>query len=93
MTVVNKHTHTPTPDDVYIGRGSRWGNPFIIGRDGTRADVIGKYDEDMAHKMKMGWVLDSDLLALKDKNLVCYCAPKACHGDVLERLITEIEHE
>lgn len=28
---------------VYIGHPSKWGNPFVIGRDGTRADVIGKY--------------------------------------------------
>jgi len=28
---------------VYIGRPSKWGNPFVIGRDGSRADVIAKY--------------------------------------------------
>lgn len=30
--------------DVYIGRPSRWGNPYIIGPDGTREEVIGKYE-------------------------------------------------
>lgn len=28
---------------LYIGRPSKWGNPFVIGRDGSRADVIAKY--------------------------------------------------
>lgn len=69
--------------DVYIGRPSKWGNPFVIGRDGTRTEVIEKYRE---------WILTQDeLLAaipteLKDKRLVCFCAPQACHGDVLAEL-------
>ena len=29
--------------DVYIGRPSKWGNPFVVGKDGTREEVIGKY--------------------------------------------------
>lgn len=29
--------------DVYVGRPSKWGNPFAIGRDGTRQEVIDKY--------------------------------------------------
>lgn len=41
--VVNKHRHKPTPDDVYIGRPSKWGNPFVIGKDGNRHDVIEAY--------------------------------------------------
>lgn len=65
--------------DVYIGRGGRWGNPFEIGKDGTREEVCAKY---------LGYLLESpELLAslpsLKDKTLGCYCAPKLCHGDIL----------
>lgn len=68
--------------DVYIGRPSRWGNPFAIGRDGTRADVIAKY---------RAWITDQpDLLAsirsLHGKRLGCYCSPRPCHGDVLAEL-------
>ena len=40
--VVNKYKHVY---DVYIGRGSKWGNPFVIGKDGTREEVINKYEE------------------------------------------------
>ncbi len=81
------------PFDVYIGRlpapegagpGSdgRWGNPFKAGRDGTRQEVIAKYER---------WLLDQpelmrQLPELRGKVLGCWCAPKACHGDVLVRL-------
>lgn len=69
--------------DVYIGRGSKWGNPFKIGRDGTRADVIRKYEDYILGR--------TDLLAcleeLRGKRLGCFCAPLACHGDILKKLL------
>ena len=69
--------------DVYIGRGSKWGNKFVIGKDGDREEVIRKYRE---------WILGNDdllnsLSELRDKRLGCYCKPLACHGDVLVELI------
>lgn len=71
--------------DVYIGRGSKWGNPFYIGRDGTRAEVIEKYER---------WIRSQpDLMAslheLYGKRLGCHCHPLPCHGDVLMRLSLE----
>lgn len=68
--------------DVCIGRPSKWGNPFVIGRDGTRDEVIARYE---------AWLLEQpelvDALAeLAGKTLGCWCAPRACHGDVLARL-------
>lgn len=74
------------PYDVYIGRPSKWGNKFEIGRPHpvhghgmTREEVIALYKH---------WILGRpDLLralpGLRDKVLGCWCAPKACHGDVL----------
>jgi hypothetical protein len=41
--VVNKYTHKPTSNDIYIGRGSIFGNQFVIGKDGTREEVIEKH--------------------------------------------------
>jgi hypothetical protein len=78
--VINKRDQRP--GDVYIGRPSKWGNPFVIGPDGDREEVISKYRY---------WIEDQpELLAalpeLKGKRLVCYCAPKPCHGDVLAEL-------
>ncbi len=68
--------------DVYIGRPSKWGNPFVVGRDGSRADVIRKY-EDWIHTQPH---LLAALPELRGKTLGCWCSPAACHGDVLARL-------
>ena len=68
--------------DVYIGRPSKWGNPFTIGKDGTRKEVIEKYEKYIVTNNK----LMNDLHELEGKVLACYCKPKACHGDVLVRL-------
>lgn len=63
----------------YIGRGSKWGNPFIMGKDGDRTDVIRKYYFYLRDNVE----LRSQLEELRGKQLGCYCAPKACHGEVL----------
>ncbi len=72
--------------DIYIGRGSKWGNEFVIGRDGNREEVIGKYKERI---LKNDYLL-SCLGELKDKVLGCYCKPLACHGDVLVELVEKM---
>jgi hypothetical protein len=69
--------------EIYIGRGTKWGNPFIIGKDGNRKEVIEKYEM---------WIrTEPQLIAclgeLEGKILGCHCKPKACHGDILEQLI------
>jgi hypothetical protein len=61
---------------------SKRANPFEIGRDGTREEVIAKYE---------AWLrADSERMAalgeLRGKDLACWCAPLPCHGDVLLRL-------
>lgn len=76
--------------DVYIGRPSKWGNPFVLAKaDGNKAEarlaVIAKYE---------AWLREQpDLMAslheLRGKTLGCWCAPKSCHGDVLARLAEE----
>ena len=65
--------------DIYIGRGSIWGNPFHIGTDGTREEVIAKYKE---YLLKNEFLM-SRISDLKGKTLGCWCSPKSCHGDVL----------
>ena len=68
--------------DVYIGRGSKFGNPYHIGKDGTREEVIEKYKEWFNKKIKKDR-FRAEVLKLKGKKLGCYCAPRACHGDVI----------
>lgn len=71
--------------DVYIGRPSKWGNPFEIGKDGTRDEVIQKYEKYLLDSP----ILLSQLEELKGKVLACWCSPQACHGDILVKLLNE----
>jgi hypothetical protein len=70
--------------EVYIGRPSKWGNPFVIGKDGSREEVIAKYRKYIMTRKDL---LDS-LGELEGKRLGCFCAPLACHGDVLVELVS-----
>ena len=82
--VINIRDREDTLDEVYIGRGSKWGNPFVIGRDGNREVVIEKYREYI-----MGTELPEQVNELSGKTLICYCKPHSCHGDVLIELLGE----
>lgn len=68
--------------DVFVGRPSRWGNPFKLGLTDDREAVIAKYEE----WLKTQPALMAAIPELRGKALGCYCAPLACHGDVLARL-------
>lgn len=72
-------------DAVFIGRGSAWGNPFVIGRDGDRNTVIQKFKMYAIKRLKRepNW-----LEPLRDKaGLVCFCYPLPCHGQVIIDLL------
>ena len=73
----------PLEGAVYVGRPSRWGNPFVIGKDGTREEVLAKFREYAIGRMasEPSW-----LEPLAGKDLICWCAPLSCHGDVLMEL-------
>lgn len=82
--VVNKYKEEY---DVYIGRGSKWGNPFVIGKDGDRDEVIRKYRAYLWEQIKEGNITYKELINLNGKVLGCYCKPKACHGDVIRSAV------
>lgn len=75
--VLNKRDGMPA-GAVYVGRPGKWGNPFQIGRDGDRAEVIRKFTAQFLQSP-----LVNDLHELRGKDLVCWCAPEACHADLL----------
>ena len=85
--IVNKLTHSPTPNDVYIGRKGSWGNPYVIGQHGNRQAVVRRYTDHLKRlvreSLKGDRRLVRDLAELEGKTLVCFCKPKLCHGDVL----------
>jgi hypothetical protein len=82
--VLNKRFDQIPDNAVYIGRPSKWGNPFVIGVDGDRDAVVASYRRYL-HTSG----LIRDVKELKGKDLVCWCAPRACHGDVLLKLANE----
>jgi hypothetical protein len=89
--IVNKNSENY---DVYIGRPSKWGNPFTHIKDketkaeyivSSRSESIEKYREWITHGD--GQYLLDDLHELKGKTLGCWCKPKSCHGDILMQLL------
>jgi uncharacterized protein DUF4326 len=75
--------------DEYIGRPSRWGNPYIVGKDGTREQVVERYEK---------WIrgqkgLMNTIGFLRGKSLGCFCTPLPCHGDVLIKILKELYPE
>lgn len=87
------------PNHVYIGRAgvvfidgkrfpdraSPFANPFRVGKDGTRDEVIAKYE----NFIRKNEVLMKDIQGLRGKTLGCWCKPEACHGDVLIKILNE----
>ena len=97
IKVVNKYKHTPTENDVYIGRGSVLGNPFTSIKDKTtKAEFISdnpiedfqKYlEEKIAQKDKKICDELNRIYKMEEVNLICFCKPKPCHGDVIKEII------
>ena len=85
MPVLNKHKDKIPTTAIYIGRGSKWGNPFVMNKDGDREAVCEKHESYLWQQIQAGSVTLEELAALKGKSLVCFCAPLRCHGHTLER--------
>jgi hypothetical protein len=88
-TVLNKRTDKITDGAVYVGRPSRWGNPYMVGNDGSRDEVIQRYYEYLLGRRD----LMASLSELRGKDLVCWCAPEACHAEILLELANAPEQE
>ena len=98
MKVYNKR-HDAPKGAVYVGRPTKWGNPFTHLDYGggkykvaTREEAVAKYEEALLAK----FARDPDAKRrlqreLRGKDLVCWCAPKACHADVLMKYANEDE--
>jgi hypothetical protein len=83
--VLNKSHGNIPRDAVYVGRGSKWGNPFVLGKDGTRVEVIAAYRKHLHATPR----LLNALGELRGKDLVCFCKPLACHADILLELANQ----
>ena len=90
MVINQKNRPCSNVESVYIGRPSMFGNPYRIGVDGTREEVITKYDIWVREMIKVDDRFRGAIKGLKGKLLVCWCRPLACHGDVLVRIAEEL---
>lgn len=103
IQICNKYKHEPTPNDVYIGRGSPFGNPYAW-EEGTKAEFLVKDRaaaisayESWFHKQRLNNVFMYEMLEImfaayvrgEKLNLVCYCEPKPCHGMVIKKYLEQ----
>lgn len=93
MAVLNKYHGPPPAGAVSIMRPGPWGNPFSIPGDGTRDKVVEKYRRWLWAKIKADPAFAARVRELHGKDLVCCCAPAACHGDVLARAAAWLAEE
>lgn len=91
IKVVNKKTYKGPGE--YIGRPNVLGNPFKIGQDGDRDQVMQKYRRWLWEKIQAGGQAAQELDKLtniateRDLVLICWCAPAPCHGDIIKKAI------
>lgn len=99
VKVVNKRTHKPTKNDVYIGRPSPLGNPYSHKlnnlapfKTDSREESITKFETWFHDEICNG--NEEIIQAIKaipaNANLVCWCAPRACHGDVIAKIVNQL---
>ena len=70
---------------VRVDRRTRWGNPYVLGKDGSREQVVARYRVELWRRIRAGEIALADLAALNSRTLACHCHPKPCHGLVLAR--------
>ena len=84
--VHNRHRGTAPQGAVYIGRGTTYGNPYVVGEHGTRDECCDMYEKELrANPEAIAYVQKH----LKGKHLLCSCKPARCHGDVLLQIANE----
>jgi len=75
----------------YIGRGSKWGNPYSMYENGDdRDEVIRKFKYDFDFDKFLN-VKKEDFIHLKGKKLGCFCKPQACHGDIIAEYLNSLD--
>ena len=95
-TVHNVHHERMQEGDVYIGRAGRgqtgyFGNPFRLERESDREEVLEQFTAYAIDRICTDTSYAERVKALHGKRLFCFCAPKACHGDVLSALAAALQ--
>ena len=84
--VYNRRRGDAPPGAVYVGRPTKWGNPIRLDDESERDEVIVNYE---AWLLRQQHLVEAARRELRGKDLVCWCAPLACHADVLLRIANE----
>lgn len=88
--VLNKRIHGIPEGAVYVGRPSPWGNPFRMKSEADRDKVCDLFEAALLRKFEQDPDAKRRLKeALRGKDLVCWCAPKRCHADILLKYANE----
>ena len=88
MKVWNKRDPLVPKDAVYVGRPTKFGNPFTINKHQTREQAIELYKR-WIYDPPRDWLWTAAKAELKGKDLVCWCAPLPCHADILLEIANE----
>jgi hypothetical protein len=91
ITVVNRRTGQPY--DIYAGRPTLLGNPYAIGVDGTRDEVVEQYEKYAWQRMHKDEKFRGLLLSCENRRVACWCAPLNCHVEAIARLIERWQTE
>ena len=81
--VLNKRTDKISPNAVYVGRPSKWGNPYKLKKNSSREEAIAQYRNWLINEIAHSRL---NIRELYGKDLVCWCAPLPCHADILLEL-------
>lgn len=84
--VLNKRTDGVPDGAIYVGRPTKWGNPFRIDTEADREEVIDRYLRWIRYRTDLREQAREELAG---KDLVCWCAPQACHADILMKIANE----
>ena len=86
-TIVNMH-HTSVYD-AKIDRTTVFGNPYFVGRDGDREEVLAKYRRYFLQRIENDLAFRTEVLNLRNCILACWCSPQRCHGEVIVEWLNE----
>lgn len=90
MLILNAKVDEIPTGARYVGRPTPLGNPFRIGRDGTREEVVRKYEAWFRERIRSNRRFRAIVENLRGVHaLVCWCAPKRCHAEIIASYLEE----
>ncbi len=84
--IYNYRNGLPPSGTIPVDRSTKYGNPFLLGRDGDRDTICNKYEKYIQQNPHLIVAAKKEL---KGKDLVCWCAPLRCHAETLLRIANE----